>query len=232
MPSRKEILECIQTVAADLRCVVHLPDYYGKKGDKGTILLYSPEAAAHNREVDKEPTHYSNMSEARMYGCYDWKYIYKPHFWSFESSDMNGAHNPDWGNHGTLDLRSLYWQKVVEGSLRYEYARLRQNERIAEFGGLAFLPEADDVSNDLSVEMVRAYAMHHGTAYLVKINDGEPVTAYKEGMPLPNFVCDYVTHKADPLLALMIRDYRKTGKGLPEITNRIIRTGGAVIIWR
>lgn len=232
MPSKKEILEQVQKTAQDIGCVVYLPDYYGKKGDKGTILLYMHEAAAHNREVDKEPTHYSNMSEARMYGCSDRKYVYEPYFWSFESSDMNGAHNPDWGNHGTLDLRSLYWQKVVEGSIRYEYARLRQNERIAAYGSIAALPETDDQLNEYSVEMVRAYAMHHGTAYLVKINDGDPVTSYKNGMPLPNFVCDYVTHKTDPLLALMIRDYRKTGKGFSEIQNRIIRTGGAVIIWR
>ena len=46
-----EQTEALNEIAAKLGVVAYRPDYYGSRGDKNTVMFYTPEDEEHNRVV-------------------------------------------------------------------------------------------------------------------------------------------------------------------------------------
>lgn len=102
--------ETLDEIARELGVVAFRPDYHGKDGDKNTVLFYTKEADAHNKNVD----HVVAMTGCRTYSkaeARDLPYsipkdlIYADYFFAFENSDAVNMLSYDFVNHGALDLR-------------------------------------------------------------------------------------------------------------------------------
>ena len=61
-----EQTEALNEIAAKLGVVAYRPDYHGSRGDKNTVMFYTPEDEEHNRVVDRQPTHYSRGEAADL----------------------------------------------------------------------------------------------------------------------------------------------------------------------
>lgn len=89
-----EQTEALNEIAAKLGVVAYRPDYHGSRGDKNTVMFYTPEDEEHNRVVDRQPTHYSRgeAADLRKRGSSEIpdQYIYRDSLWNFENSDANG----------------------------------------------------------------------------------------------------------------------------------------------
>lgn len=232
--------------------VTFRPDYHAAPRDCNTVLLYTVEDAKHNREVDREPTSYSR-SEAhdRMkYGGIQIseKYIYRDYFFAFENTDRNGHYNLDFANFGRLDLRGLDWRDRLEGAILMAFARKKQHDHIRSTGGYGELREADDTYNDLNRELIRAFKLRHGKAYMGDVNfygdDRKLVvqgkkSVYTEVMDqeIYNFGCSFVVPVDDRELNWMIQGWNsddrlpKKVEDVQKITERVDKLGGIHLIW-
>lgn len=61
-----EQTEALNEIAAKLGVVAYRPDYHGSRGDKNTVMFYTPEDEEHNRMVDRQPVHYSRGEAADL----------------------------------------------------------------------------------------------------------------------------------------------------------------------
>ena len=117
-------------LAATLGVSMYFPNYHGANGDKNTVLFYTKEDEAHNREVDKQFMQYS-ASAAKDSHVTDEKYIYRDAFFAFENTDANGNLSYDSANFGTINLRET---KNLELAIRSAYER--KSGRTAKIGDI------------------------------------------------------------------------------------------------
>ena len=232
----------ITKVAKSIGCTAFRPNYHGLERDGNTVLLYLPEDEEHNRMVDQQPTQYSSRDEAKMYGCFDERYIYRPYFWSFENTDVNGQLSLEWANHGTIDMRyGTGWQERIEGAIKLAYYNKMQIKYVASRGGWLGVKEADDTFNDLNLKRLEAFTKKNGRCLYGSINGWKPndpvFTEYKVGEKLNCFACDFAVAKEDAELREMIEAWRgdqklpKSGKNVEQITDRVEKIGGELFTW-
>lgn len=242
----KEQQGWIDKVCESICCVPYRPDYHGKAGDGNTVLVYLPEDAAHNKEVDKELTHYGSKDEAKLYGCTDERYYYRPHFWSFENTDVNGFLSFDFANRGKLDLRGFDWQDVIESSIMLAYHLKNQSLYAAGCGGLFSLREADETYNDMNRSIAESFVKAHKRAFVgnivisndkkrqIAVESGHPLREYRCGDHLLNFGADFIVpcrdEKLEQLLIQWNRDFRPASV-VDEIQERINRLEGVLFVW-
>lgn len=241
----------IDNLARKLGVVAYRPNYHADTRDANTVMLYLPEDAKHNAEVDRQPTRYTR-SEAHDWmkrsGVYiEEKYVWRDSFFDFANTDVNGHFNYDFANFGRLDLRGMKWKEVLEGAVRLALARKLQNKHLACTGGALALREADGTYNDFNREQIEAFQMMHGSAWMGRINfhgdQNKEVVAgtrsvYEEytGQQVYNFGCDFIIPKTDEELEQMIR--RWNGGKLPldvnhldKMMERIEKLRGINFVW-
>ena len=119
----------INEIAESIGCVAFRPNYHGDERDGNTVLIYTREDNEHNLQVEEQPTYYNGEEEARMYGCTDERYYLRPYFWSFANTDVNGRITLDFANFGRLDLRGLYWKRVIYDAIMRAYDNKTKTER-------------------------------------------------------------------------------------------------------
>ena len=123
----------IDNYAISLGSVAFRPDYHRAKGDKNTVLVYTKDDEAHNREVDLLSKNYVVYTRAeandRPYPIDD-KFVYRDPYWTFENTDVNGFLDYGFANFGKLDLRGPDWLRVIMESMAN--ARIAKNKEIAE----------------------------------------------------------------------------------------------------
>lgn len=228
------------------------PEYHADPRDANTVMLYTLEDEKHNRMVDREPTSYSRSEAAdRMkYGniYISDKYIYRDAFFSFQNTDVNGHYNMEFVNNGNIDLRGSDWRDRLEGAILMAFARKRQHDHIRATGGYGELREADDTYNDLNRELIRAFKLRHGKAYMGDVNfygdDRKLVVQGKKSVytevqdqEIYNFGCSFVVPVADPELRWMIQVWNSDDRlpkkpyDVKQITERVDKLGGIHLIW-
>ena len=242
----------LDEIAAKLGVVAFRPDYHRAMGDKNTVLFYLKEDDAHNRKVDQQPTHYSRGEAEDLMKGYRGieispEYIYRDYFWCFENSDANGLGDFGFANRGKIDLRGPNWRERLEGHIRIALTRKLRTMYVRGTGGWLELREADDTLNDLNQDIIKAYRMAYGTAFLGSFNfydekrkriSAGQESVYEEytGQPVYTFGADFVVPEADEELESLIRSWNsdelpKSGKEVDKISDRIDRLGGEHLIW-
>lgn len=239
--------EALDEIAGRLGVVAYRPDYHGAKGDKNTVLFYTQGDEEHNREVDRQPVHYS-ASEAKDLG---WtvpeEQVYRDAFWSFENSDANNQLDMGFANFGKVDLRSIRWREALEGYIHLALTKKCQYAHVRSCGGYLEMREADNINNDLNRETITALKQIYGELYLgdinfydekrKKIQTGQ-ASVYEEytGQMVYNFGCDFAVPEKDEELEKMIREWNTdiwpaNTKLVPQITARIEALGGISFVW-
>ena len=153
-----EQTEALNEIAAKLGVVAYRPDYHGSRGDKNTVMFYTPEDEEHNRMVDRQPVHYSRgeAADLRKRGGSEIpdQCIYRDSFWNFENSDVNGLFDMSCANRGRVDLRGPDWKERLEGSIGLVLSRKRQHQYVHMTGGWWELREADETYNDFNRSII------------------------------------------------------------------------------
>lgn len=241
----------LNQLAAKHDFVCFRPDYHGKERDGFTVLLYLKEDEAHNRMVDNQPTRYS-YSEARDAEKYHKisipeNCVYRPAFYCFSNLDRNGQIDSGFAQFGKLDLRDPQWKSRLTGDILLEFYRRLQANYIKVCGGYAGIREADQTYNDYNRELIKAFCLRHGKAFMGKINiyDEKKLEAVKLGeSPLTpvtidqlvhNFECDFVIAEEDAEMCKRIRvwncgDYTAKME-VGKIIDRIKDIGGEPLVW-
>lgn len=236
----KEQQEWIDEVIASFGCITFRSEHHGRLGDMNTVLAYFPEDAAHNREVDREPTHYSCRDEAKQHGCTEERYFYRPPFWRFANTDMNGRIDLGYAENGRLDLHGLDWKERIEGSVKLAYYRNKQYQYVQNMGGYLNILEADDTQNDFNRDIIKAFRQAYGKTIMGRINPmkaGEPIFWEYTGGAIYNFACDFVLRAEDDELRELIQSWRgdqqlsKKCADADVITSRVKDIGGELFVW-
>lgn len=238
-------------VANKLGVVCYRPDYHADARDANTVLFYTKEDAEHNRKVDRQPTRYTRgeAADRRKYSKIEIpdEYVWRDYFWSFENTDVNGHLDYRFGNFGRLNLSGSNWQDVLEGSIRFAFAKKQQSSYLWATGGPLELREADATYNDWNREMIDALRQRHGKVYLGRINyydeKRDEVAAggniYEEytGESVYNFCCDYAVPVQDEELQKLVQAWNGCNS-LPmpsdiidKIFERVEKIGGTHLIW-
>lgn len=248
----REQQKALDEIATRFGVVAYRPEYHRKARDKNTVLFYTKEDAKHNRQVDREPIHYS-QSEARDRMKYQKveipdEYIWRDHFWSFENTDANGVLDYGFANFGKVDLRSSRWEEILEGHIQLAIARKYQYAHVRSCGGYLEMREADEINNDLNREKIAAMRKIYETVYLLDVNyfdekrrrivAGEE-SVYEEvtDAPIYNFAGSYCVPTKDAELEELIRRWNaddslpKSGVKVEQITNRVDAIGGIILVW-
>lgn len=233
----------INDIASRLGCVAFRPTYHSLHRDGNTVLLYMPGDDAHNREVDKfyEENHlgvpYSSKDEARMYGCTDERYYYRPYFWSFENTDANGTLSLEFANRGKIDLRGSKWKERLEGEISLAYYRKRALQYAVACGGWHSIPEADEKFNDMSRQIITAFNKAHQGCFLGSYNgpkdEVDIFRAYDPDILVRNFEADFIIVKKCPDLQREILAWRNTANtnNLNQAAVILAKNGGEEIGW-
>ena len=247
-----ELMLFMDELASAYGFVTYRPDYHRAKGDKNTVLFYTKEDAKHNREVDKEHVSYS-ASEAfdakKYHGVHiDEKYVYRNHFWAYESTDANGMLDFNFANFGKVDLSGRDWRKRLAGAILLPFYKRQQSEYTRCCGGFDGIHEADNAYNDFNRKIIEAFSWLHGKAYLGNINffddkkraavaaGTESVYEEYSGEDVYNFSCVFVVPTKDNELELLIRLWNKSDEAVSyelvtKITERIEKIGGINLLW-
>lgn len=238
----------LDRIATDLGLVAYRPDYHGKPRDKNTVLFYTKEDEAHNRQVDLKPHSYTR-SEA--YDCMEYQKVKIPEqciwrdpFWSFENSDANGVLSYEFANFGRLDLRPSRWREVLAGDIQLALARVKRIRYLQAIGGVGALMEADDTYNDFNRETIQAMVRRDGQAYLGSINyygeDRELILSQKRsvyekytGGKIYNFSCAFCVPVADEQLEELVRTWNESAPAylVDKIMHRVEAIGGVNFLW-
>ena len=99
----KKQQKTIKEVCKELNLIPYYPDYHAKKRDNNTVLIYTQEAAKHNKN--------------RLAWQKDWRENEYPYLCSFENSDVNGMFDINFMNYGTLDLRGINEKEKIKNYL-------------------------------------------------------------------------------------------------------------------
>ena len=226
--------KALNDAAHRLGVVAFRPDYHGKQRDGNTVLFYTKEDDAHNREVDKLPTHWGSADEARMYGCTDERYYYRRPFWSFENTDVNGMLSLDFANRGLFDLRGVDTPTVLESALTLAFCKKKMNAYVACIGGWLDIKEADDIVNDLNREIISNFCKAHKKCFFVTVNGGkdDPIFTEYHGEDVKNFACDYIVPKENEHLQALISGWRDgTMHDVGRISVAVEYIGGITMVW-
>lgn len=222
-------------LAAEHGFVCFRPNYHGKGRDANTVLFYTKEDHAVNEQLEKAGVPYEVGGDKN----------YKKPFFTFENTDANGCLSYEFGNHGKLDLRGIRAEDTLKGAVLLAWIEKRERDYIRGIGGYLTLSEADDPYNDLNREMIAAFKLRYGAAYLGSVNlygergkrmmSGEE-SVYEEytGQKVYNCTCDFIVPVADETLEKMILDWNthSININVERITARISAIGGKYIIWR
>lgn len=245
----QEQQDFLNRLATELGVEAYRPDYHGKKGDKNTVLFYTKEAAAHNRQVDaNNRVRAYSESEARdalkHHGVrIPDDQVYKNHFWSFENSNSNGMLDLNFANFGRLDLRGLNWQDVLRGAATFALTKREQLEYLVAVGGIIALSEGDDTYNAFNTKLIQAMKLRNGHAYMGDVNyygdqrlavlDGESIYKEYDGGKIYNFACAYCVPTKDEKLEQLVRQWNKSGEAalVDAIMDRVEKTGGINLTW-
>lgn len=244
--------EALNEIAAKLGVVACRPDYHGSRGDKNTVMLYTPEDERHNRLVDRQPERYSRGEAAdlrkRSGSAVPDKYIYRDSFWDFENSDMNGRLNMEYANFGKLNLCCADWKEKLEGHIGLALVKKRQNQYAYLTGGWGEMREADEMYNDYNRSIIAYMKRAYGRLYLGNVNffndnqrericSGEE-SVYEEytGQDVYNFSCTFAVPVRDETLEEMIRGWNKgtwpcRTETVDQITKKVDEIGGEHFIW-
>lgn len=247
----QEQQETLDEIASKLGVVAYRPDSHRSVGDKNAVLFYLKEDAVHNRQVDRQPTHYTRSEAADMkkYKGVEIspEYIYRDHFWRFENSNRNGQGDLSYANYGKIDLSDTDWKNALEGHILLALTRKLQARYIAKIGGYLGVQEADDTYNHLNQEIIKAFKMAYGVGFLGSVNyydeERKKIVAgeksvYEEytGQKVFNFQCSFIVPTQDEELERLIREWNagrrcQTGPNVDEILSRVDEIGGIHIIW-
>lgn len=222
-------------LAAEHGFVCFRPDYHGKDRDANTVLFYTKEDHAVNEQLDKAGVSYKVGGDKN----------YKGPFITFENTDANGCLSCEFGNHGKLDPRGIRAKDTLKGAVLLAWVAEKERDYLQGIGGILTLSEMDNPYNDLNREMIDAYRLRYGTAYLGSVNlNGErgnrimsgEESVYEEytGQKVCNCSCDFIIPVADKTLEKMILDWNthSININVERITARISAIGGKYIIWR
>lgn len=126
----------------------------------------------------------------------------------------------------------------VQDLLKQQYAY------VVASGGYLGVREADQEYNDLNREIIEAYRVEHGTAYIGSINmydiprekilSGEySVLQEYMGQTVCNFECSFIVPWKDEVLERLIRDWIGTAKSdlAEKITKRVEEIDGLSFVW-
>lgn len=243
--------EALNEIAAKLEAVAYRPSYHGSKGDKNTVMFYTPEDAEHNRLVAQQPVQYTRIEAAnrkKLDGvAVPDEFIYRDSFWSFENSDVNGLFNVGYANHGRLNLQQPDWKDRLEGHIGFTLLRRRQHQYLRMTGGWDALREADETYNNFNRSIIAYMKKAYGQLYLGSVNyygeHGEQLCAgngsvYEEytGQMVYNFACSFAVPEKDERLEKMIRGWNTGAWAVSmehssQITERIYEIDGECFIW-
>lgn len=251
----REQMKALNEIADAFGIVAYRPNYHATNGDKNTVLFYTKEDAAHNQEVEAQPTQYTS-SVAFYMGTQlgrkiDPKYVYRDSLFCFENSDVNGFMDYGFANHGTIDLRGSEWKKRLEGHIEIAIIKHRMIDYIRGSGGILELRESDEPYNSLNRSLITAFHKAFSHVYLGRINyysddrievskGNKEVFEEYTGKHILNFEYDFVVPKCDRQLQDMIRKWN--GGEVPEvalggvelmerIVKRIKSLGGENFVW-
>lgn len=227
---QQALFDCL---AAENGFICFRPNYHGKGKDANTVLFYTLEDHAFNENQEKTGVSYAVGCECR----------YKKPFFTFENTDANGFLSYEFGNHGQIDLRGIRAEDTLKGAVLLAWVRKKERDYLR--GGMLSLNETDEQYNDLNREMISAFKLRYGTAYLGSVNlyggrgkrilSGEE-SVYEEytGQKVYNFSCDFVIPVADKTLEKMILEWNTPDveAKIEPLMDRISAIGGKNIIWR
>lgn len=247
-----EQTEALNEIAAKLGVVAYRPDYHGSRGDKNTVMFYTPEDEEHNRMVDRQPVHYSRgeAADLRKRGGSEIpdQCIYRDSFWNFENSDVNGLFDMSCANRGKVDLRGPDWKERLEGSIGLALLRKRQHQYVRMTGGWWELREADETYNDFNRSIIAYMKKACGSLYLGNVNfnnddqrkricAGEE-SVYEEytGQEIYNFHCTFAVPVNDEALEELIRGWNRGAEPhnsgvIDQIMARVDELGGEHFLW-
>lgn len=222
--------ELLERIAAKLGVVAFRPRYHHKKEDPNTVLFYTKEAAAYNRELDAK------------YGSDAREEDYRPYFWRFQNTDVNGLFSYNFANRGELDLRIHRASEKLEAVIALALARQLEWDYLKACGGR--LSEADETHNDLNRNIIAAYAKVYPNACIGRINlDGPAYTAAREegkyrfekftGQKVCNFGADFIIPSEDRILRQALVAWAQEAKleSLNAIDARISAVRGIRFLW-
>lgn len=92
----QNLMRLIFQLAKENGLVVFFPDYHWQEGDPNTVLLYTPDDAEYNHQMDVDSI---------KNGMYVTEEMYRRPVWTFQSTDQNGLFSYEFANFGALDLR-------------------------------------------------------------------------------------------------------------------------------
>jgi hypothetical protein len=111
----------------------------------------------------------------------------------------------------------------------------RMNARIAACGGMDAVPEADDVLNAASRDLVREVADRYGEAWLGRFGGTNRDSALVrwDGVPVRNFEFDFVLPAFDGDLEDDVLDYRRApdARRLIRLIDAVAARGGHLLVW-
>ena len=221
--------DAINEIADNLGIVAFRPEYHAKKNDHNTVLFYTKDDDAFNRELEKKPYYDVNG--------------YRRPFFSFENTDANGRESFDFANFGRIDLRPLNWKETLKATIKLKYLLKIQRDYAIACGGYLGIGEADEIYNGCNHEIIKTMFAAFPETFIGKVNytnedyerilnPDNPVFEKYDGRRLYNADIDYILPAADDKLQEMIREWNRNHTGDPgKIHDRIEWIGGVYFIW-
>ena len=127
------------------------------------------------------------------------------------------------------------------------YYRQMQWIYTAGCGGYLDISESDETYNNLNREVIAAYRVHYGAAYLGSVNyygeqqqriaaGTESIYEVYNGQPLCNFCCSFCVPLPDPVLEKLIRRWNnallpRDATLVKAIMKRISQLEGLNLVW-
>lgn len=228
-------MKAIKDVCKELNVTPYFPDYHSDN-DPNTVLIYFNADAEYNRALEKANAPFTPRSDE-----------YRPYFFCFQNTDINGRYDQNFANNGSIDLRPLDGEKRIHGAIRYWCYTTLQNRYIRDSGGVLALRESDDYNNDLNRARIEAFRDLHGEVYLGQVNyyddqrkkvaSGEiPALQKWDGSKIYNFGCAFAVPHFDEELNEMIRKWNTGGdaasvKLVKQIVDRVEKLHGFNMLW-
>ena len=119
----------------------------------------------------------------------------------------------------------------------YQYLLKKQREYCISQGGILGLREADEVYNNLNIQIIKAFKTAHKNCRLVKLHPekGEEYITEYTGQHLYNDACDaIIPNDNKALLDLLIKwdKDRLPSNFINELFTFIESNGGIIFVWK
>lgn len=166
----ENIMNIMARIANELNVTMFKPEYHGKNNDRNTVLFYTNEDEEHNKKVDAQDVQYSQaeadfMAKTQNYHVDD-RFVYRNHFWSYETSDVNNMLDYNFANHGEIDFRG----KDIYETLKTVIAEaLRKNQLIKNSYTLKVMTiDGKTVEIMLDSKQIESIYRHQEHNYLIQ----------------------------------------------------------------